>query len=344
MNRRRGHAGGWDPSSIIPELERWLVGNPDDAEAHMRLACAYEHSSGGDSKAKFHYLQHLVLKMNHPDAATALSALQESISEDGGNHIARIHIGTILAYQNEFDKAIEELKRGTVWKAHESSHYRFNVVSGSTADNEIERIIEERERGMTDILALFELSYKPSQPIVNYFYESRMHKALLTGDQMPAHALTKKGEIHSIYGLEFKITGLHEDVHIILRQSGRPPKFLEEGAAMYADCLHGSIPLNPEVLKQAAPGAVESLINDEAFIESNTFQSYPFAASFVGFLIETYGVEQFKALYASRARDIVAEFGRIYGKDLRDLETAWLERLRRAGRGTEDGEEHFAGR
>ena len=147
---------------------------------------------------------------------------------------------------------------------------------------------------------------------------------------MPAHALTRKGEIHSVYGLEFKITGLHEDVHIVLRQLGRPPKFLEEGAAMYADGRRGARCFDAEVSPWVAPGAVVSLIGDAAFIGSDSFRSYPLAASFAGFLIETYGVEAFKDLYAYRTSDPGEEFRRIYGMSLEELEAAWLARLREA--------------
>jgi hypothetical protein len=312
-------------------MERLLVRNPGDAEVHLRLAYVYEHSCGDDGKAKYHYLQHLVLTLGYPDAATALSALQESISHDSNNCMAHIYIGIILAYRNEFDRALEELRKGTVWRTCESPHYRCNVVPGSTADREITRIIEERERGVSYILSLFDLSHSAAKPIVYYFYESRVHKALLTGDQMPAHALTKKGEVHSVYGVEFKITGLHEDVHVMLRQLGRPPKLLEEGAAMYADCLQGPASFDADEAVRAVPGAVASLISDKAFVESDTYQSYAVAASFVRFLVEAFGVEPFKALYASPAPSIEPEFNRIYGMDLKDLEAVWLERLRKAG-------------
>ncbi len=324
-----GEAVRWDSPAAMSELEKRIADNPGDAEAHLRLAYIYEHYRRDDGRAKHHYLRHYVLSLGYPDAESALAGLGEAAANDGGNaNLARIHIGTIRAYRNEFDEALVSMRAGTVWRAVESPNYRIDVVPGSTAERDIRSIVEERERGMREILDLFSLDRPPAEPIVYYLYESRIHKALLTGNQMPAHALTKRGEVHAVHGPESGPMGLHEDVHIVLRRFGRPPKLLEEGAAMYADRRHGSRLLCDETSLRAAPGILPSLMSDRAFSDGENHQPYAAAVSFVEFLIETRGVERFKDLYGSWGRDIDAEMRRCYGTGLETIEADWLRRIR----------------
>jgi hypothetical protein len=58
-------------------------------------------------------------------------------------------------------------------------------------------------------------------------------------------------------------------------------------------------------------------------------QGYPAAGSFCGFVIETYGVERFKRLYA--ANDPAAAAASVLGKSLADLDADWREFLHERG-------------
>lgn len=125
---------------------------------------------------------------------------------------------------------------------------------------------------------------------------------------------------------------LHEIVHIYAPNNNR---FLAEGLAVY---LHGKLAGNPafpnfgEDLRRLAVrrlSGVKSLerLNSvrtprplSTVIEEET--AYILAGSFVGFLIERYGLASFRGLYETE------NYEKIYGKSLEVLQNEWRFSLR----------------
>lgn len=312
-----------DIQGMITALEERVANNPDDIDGYHRLGSLYEHIERNDAKAKRCYLRHLVLTLGYPDDGAAVRGLLNVLAGDCNNCMARINLGQIYAYRNRFDEAEKELILGTRWVPYESSHYRFHTIPESTAFREMKRIEREREEALEKICALFAVDDVLEDRVDYFFYESRVHKGMMTGDQMPAHAFVEKAEVHAVYGPHDKLDTPHEDVHIVLGRMGRPPKLIEEGAAEYAhhgDAVHA---VCRRALGSIAFPAVERLIDGEEFARSDLCIVYPLAASFVGFLIAHYGVESFKQLYAARERSVERPANAIYGKGWDDLETEW---------------------
>ena len=140
---------------------------------------------------------------------------------------------------------------------------------------------------------------------------------------MPAHAFIDKGEVHAVYNRMRRVDSPHEDTHIILGELGRPAKLLEEGAAEYVhhgDAIHS---WHRDALLNTHQGIVSMLINDAAFTSSDLFLSYPLAGSFVGFLMERYGLDAFKKVYSSTDTPLPQIAIQVYGKGLAELETEW---------------------
>lgn len=133
----------------------------------------------------------------------------------------------------------------------------------------------------------------------------------------------------------------HEITHVLAYEinsaGASPPPILEEGLAVW---FGGTTFLTKEYCSQWAktfmreePQAawLDSLVENFDFFGTNTNRDYVLAGSFVGFLIDTYGIEDFKNLYVSTDRfnrkrkgfkDILKE---IYGQSINRLEEQWKQ-------------------
>ncbi len=312
-----------NPLERIRALEAKIAENPNDADTYFLLGYLYENFGRDDAKAKFNYMNYLARAIGYPNVETAIARLEDKVTRRKDDLMAHIYLGQMYGYQNRFREAEFELKRGTVWTAINSRHYRLQVIPSSTAHQEIEAIQQKREEGLAHILDFFKVAYNRPGRIVYFFYESPLHKGLITGDQMLAHAFTEKGEVHAVYNAKTKVDGLHEDAHIILRQLGRPCKLLEEGAAEYiqqGDLAHARY---QRASASRPPCRLGDLLDDAAFQASDLFLAYPLAASFVGFLIQRNGVETFKQLYQAADADAGQAIERIYGQPSAALEAEW---------------------
>ena len=125
---------------------------------------------------------------------------------------------------------------------------------------------------------------------------------------------------------------LHEIVHIYAPNSNR---FLAEGLAVY---LHAKLAGNPgfpnfgEDLRRAAIRGASKVKSLEALNGVRTPRplstvmdeeiAYTLAGSFVGFLIEGYGLVLFRNLYETE------NYEKVYAKSLDTLENEWRTSLR----------------
>ncbi len=322
---------------MITAIEERIANNPDYIEGYYRLGSLYEHVDGNDAKAKWYYLLNLVRSLGYPDDGTAVRELLNVLAGDCNNCMARINLGQIYAYRNRFDEAEKELKLGTRWLPYESKHFRFHTIPESTAFRDMKEIERAREDALDAICDLFQVNDALEDRIDYFFYESRVHKGLITGDQMPAHTFVEKAEVHAVYGPHRKLNTPHEDVHVVLGRMGRPPKLIEEGAAEYAHHGAAAHVMCRRALSAIELPAVSMLIDNEGFAKSDLHVVYPLAASFAGFLISRYGVGSFKRLYGAWEQDIQQPEREIYGKEWVDLENEWRAFIASLGDTTNDG-------
>lgn len=134
---------------------------------------------------------------------------------------------------------------------------------------------------------------------------------------------------------------IHEIVHVYAPNQNR---FLAEGLAVYLHHMLGGNPAYPNFgtdLHQQArrfAGAV-SLAQLDAISTPERLQlgqldersAYMVTGSFVGFLIETFGLDKFKELYAlsplvirqRRSGGPTGRYAKVFGKSLDELESDW---------------------
>ena len=120
---------------------------------------------------------------------------------------------------------------------------------------------------------------------------------------------------------------LHEIVHIYAPNNNR---FLAEGLAVYLHTKLGGNPAFPNFGEDLRRSAVRSLSEVKSLEALNSVRTprplssimdektaYVLAGSFVGFLIERYGLPPFRSLYETES------YEKVYGKSLDMLEKEW---------------------
>jgi hypothetical protein len=120
---------------------------------------------------------------------------------------------------------------------------------------------------------------------------------------------------------------LHEIVHIYAPNNNR---FLAEGLAVYLHTKLGGNPAFPnfgEDLRRSAARALSEVKSLEKLNSVRTPRAlssvmdettaYVLAGSFVGFLIERYGLPQFRSLYETE------NYEQVYGRSFDTLEKEW---------------------
>jgi len=175
-------------------------------------------------------------------------------------------------------------------------------------------------------------------------FEDPKLKQRATGHRGTGWAFGKT--IVEVYNNEQKLDPYHETTHIIMRTFGNPPALLNEGFAVYMSERLGAPALDnlsggkstiyQRVRELKAKGKWIKLEELMTYTEIGSSKSrppvaYPEAASFVKFLIDTYGkvkfLEAYKTLKNSGDWQVQqqneARLSRIYGQSLAELEAQW---------------------
>ncbi|HXV14131.1 MAG TPA: hypothetical protein VEC56_07985 [Candidatus Krumholzibacteria bacterium] len=134
----------------------------------------------------------------------------------------------------------------------------------------------------------------------------------------------------------------HEIVHFMTDPIGRAPRALAEGTVFWLHDDVDGLPVEEAMKKLVRANLVPPL---RSMFEYNLFMSIeppismPAAASYVGFLVDRFGVEKLMELYKA-ANGMTAYEGvaqateKVYGIPLSEIEAAWLTRQRlRASQG-----------
>ena len=223
-----------------------------------------------------------------------------------------------------------------------TKHFDIYYFKDSTAEKEIEQIVQEKEKGFEEICRF--LGKDSDQRTTMIFFEDGETKQNATGHQGAGWAFGNT--IVEIYNEQQKLDPYHETVHVLMRPFGNPPALFNEGFAVYMSERLGAL-----ALKNLSGGSssiydrVRKLKNKGEWIpleELITYTdigprwsrppiSYPEAASFVKFLIDKYGKNKFlrayKKLKSSSDKTIqqqnVRALKEIYGKSLAKLENEW---------------------
>jgi hypothetical protein len=204
-------------------------------------------------------------------------------------------------------------------------HWRISPQADSLTRARTALRLEQELRDLKNTLALDTL---PSISI--FIYPNADEKRKYTGAENVEFTKTWRNEIH-ITEQSFQSTIRHELVHILLARYGISGLGLSssiglvEGIAVAFESP--DFDWTPHELAAAllknnlAPKNIESLLGSFGFWTGLGVTSYTLMGSFVRYLVDTYGIESFKSVYAT------SNFTRVYNKPINGLMLEWKEFL-----------------
>jgi hypothetical protein len=241
-----------------------------------------------------------------------------------------------LRWQNWEEHTLPRMKKRA------TEHFDIFFFPGSTAERYIERIARGKEEGYWGICNF--LGADANVRIKLVLFEDKTTKHRETGHQGMGGAYDRT--IVEVYNEKESLDPYHETVHILMGPRGSPPALFNEGLAVYLsqrlgahalkDLDGGEATIENRVKELKAQGDWIDLAGLMTYTEigsdrSRSSVAYPEAASFVKFLIDTYGRDKFLQAYGrlknSGDREVqarnVAELAAIYGQSLSQLRNAW---------------------
>jgi tetratricopeptide (TPR) repeat protein len=207
---------------------------------------------------------------------------------------------------------------------YKTTHFEIIYSAGSITRERIEQI------GMLHEFYFDKISHgmniHSQERIVSFLYASPEQKGRLIGAVNTEIAKPWLRQMHiNLSGFESSLK--HEMVHVLATEFGwsplkiAPNSGLVEGIAM----AMGRTSMIEEPLDRAAALVfasgvhpnLKSLFTLTGFVQANPSISYTLAGSFCRFLIDSFGIDQFKRLYAG------GDFKNIYQRDLKSLLMEW---------------------
>ena len=207
----------------------------------------------------------------------------------------------------------------------ESKHYIFNYHKNSFAEKEIDYIIDYQEKCFEHISSVLKIT--PPDKIKYFLCETPEEVGTLVGDNEPNNGMAcYPNTIYAVYTENLQCIGFHEDAHIISNFINMPENTaIREGLAMYFDRQWWGINIWDWTLyyiqKRKYVG-IDKLLDETIFDNTDCTISYPILGAFVDWLISTFGVDKFIALYKNE--EISSSIEKIYGYTPKEIDEMFV--------------------
>lgn len=211
----------------------------------------------------------------------------------------------------------------------ESKHFIYYTQSGQSIPDGSVKLNEFTYAKVTE---LFPATRATKIKYYKYRSQTDLQQAFGRPRKGYAHQTDEGSAVHSVYSCH-----PHEVIHAVTYQIGRPPAFFEEGLAVAYDWRfaleEGEVhALARRKLLQQELFPLRSILTTSGFRAYNSATSYIEAGSFVKYLIDTYGPDKMRSLFAvprySDSRKIEIAFKAIYGQSISEMESEWRTFLR----------------
>jgi hypothetical protein len=216
------------------------------------------------------------------------------------------------------------------WRVHQSARFSLYVRPGSFAEQNAPffgEVLEDQYTFARDVLAL---TY--AGRISVFLYDSPAdagREFALSGTAYPATESVKAVCVPPLDGNLLAFLG-HEANHVVtINGLGRPgTSFMSEGlaSAILSEKYHQ---LGKHFLyswtaaNMARLEPIATLADDGRWKGLDQRVAYNASASFLAFLLDTYGRERLHLLFPVGSDDFAARFAEIYGRSLAAIETEW---------------------
>jgi hypothetical protein len=209
------------------------------------------------------------------------------------------------------------------WLTHRTPHLTFHYLPDTWIEDQIEAVADLHETAFTDNVAYLDVDY--AGPIDVYIYASEESFVRATARDA-GFAINEFSEVHTRwFAQNDHQTPGHEITHVITFHSiGDPTEaLLGEGVAVWLD--HGGNDYHRQCAELKTAGRLVPLAELLGEGWDGSAAAYYEAGSFIGFLLNTYGVERFTTVYAEP--DLPAALKKVYRASLATLEKKWLRTL-----------------
>jgi hypothetical protein len=227
-----------------------------------------------------------------------------------------------------------------------TQHLLLLAAPRTPAARDLDRLAQQREAAIGTISDVLAADFRGHVRMV--FYPDSATKAKAIGHIGMGLAFDRN--IVEIYTDSARLDPFHELTHIVAEGQGSPPAVFDEGLATYmterlgADALehlgHPKTKIGAAVCELYATHRfipLDSILHYAEIGPPGTFGeiTYPEAASFVQYLVETRGLPQFRAAYrrverasdSARWRANATVLHELYGMSVQELEKSWLSSL-----------------
>ena len=218
-------------------------------------------------------------------------------------------------------------------KTYASDHYIFHFQPGSLAEKDIAAIAQEQERCFSRICAA--LKVNSLDPIHYFLLDSPEEVGVLFGGSEPINGFAVWGEnkIYAVYNEDIQCIGAHEDAHLISFALNAPKSaFIAEGLAMYFDETWWGLPNETWAAYYRSVGralSVTELLLGDGFYDADCMIAYPIAGAFTKYLIDTFGMDPYLALYQVKDTAYCEAFAHIFGHSIAELEASFWAHMNR---------------
>jgi hypothetical protein len=222
------------------------------------------------------------------------------------------------------------------WRTRSIGQFTFYVRPDSFAEQNLTTFSAVLEDQFTTTIARLSLRY---QGHITMFLHSSGADAGFNDDAgggdhsgvaYPDTETVKAACVPPLDGYLFSLLS-HEANHVIIRNGlGRPgTTFINEGlaSAVLSERFHalGSTRYHRWVAdRRSQLPRLSELVDDGKWREYPEPTTYTMSASFLAFVIQSYGLAPLKAVYYASSEDFVGVFKIAYGKSLDEVEAEWL--------------------
>lgn len=230
-------------------------------------------------------------------------------------------------------------QNASLFSTRKSPRFTIHYIENEFILQNLDRTIDQREKGYQQIKEFLNLEEDIS--IQLYLFPSAKMKFEVTGHR--GYGWGYDNVIAEVFNDSVEVDPYHEMMHVLAYKLGKPPAMLDEGLAVYLAERLGD---NSLVRFIGYPGkSVEEVIK---ILESqkpmipivklyeykdigdapDVVMAYMQSASFVKYLVQSYGKDLFLQLFShskpGNHQENLLYFLRLYGTSLRRIEKEWL--------------------
>jgi hypothetical protein len=213
------------------------------------------------------------------------------------------------------------------WHTATTDHFTIYYEANSATVPRLDGIKKSIEASRTSVLGLIQVKEFPDRIHV-FLVDSRPRMKDLMGAEQFGGAIAKIRVVFAVVNATNNGCSTHEFCHVIASATwGKPERWIDEAFASFSDeRWRNRDMLAARLAAQGRLLPLRTLADD--FLKHPEGVTYIESASFLGFVIERYGMEKFKDVWKGGFKSL----SKVLGRSVPDLEAEWRASLPPVGK------------